>query len=105
VILAGKTVTVTFADGRSATVDITNRDELRFEQREKVSLAKVVSEADDAAPLWVIAGIVHWRMLRSDVADIPAAVDEFVDQLAVDDWLEVVETGKVTASDSDPPTG
>jgi hypothetical protein len=44
-------------------------------------------------------------MLRSEVPDIPADVDEFVDQLAVDDWLEVVDTGKVTASDSVPPTG
>lgn len=104
-ILAGKTVTVKFADGRTETVEISNRDELRFEQSEKISLTRVINEADDGVPLWVIAGIVHWRLLRSEVADIPADKDDFVDMLDTEDWLDIVDSGKVTASDSDPPTG
>lgn len=104
-ILAGKTVTVKFADGRTETVEVTNRDELRFEQSEKISLTRVINEADDGVPLWVIAGIVHWRLLRSEVADIPAGVDDFVDMLDPEDWLDVVDSGKATASDSAPPTG
>lgn len=104
-ILAGKTVTVKFADGHTETVEITNRDELRFEQREKISLSRVISEADDGVPLWVIAGIVHWRLLRSEVADIPPDPDDFFDMLDPEDWLDIVDSGKATASDLAPPTG
>jgi hypothetical protein len=104
VILSGKTVTVLFADGRRETVSISNSDELRFEQREKISLTKTISDGG-AVPLWVAAGIVHWRLLRSEVADIPADLDEFIDSLDPDDWLEVVEEGKAPGSAPVPSTG
>jgi hypothetical protein len=104
VILSGKTVTVRLADGTEHTVDISNRDELRFEQSAKISLARVLVEANEV-PMWVAAGIVHWRLLRSDIEGIPADYDEFVDLLAEEDWIEAVDEGKAAASDQDPTTG
>lgn len=103
-ILSGKTYTVIFADGRRETVTVSNSDELRFEQRERISLSKTLSEGE-GVPLWVVAGILHWRLLRADVADIPADLDEFMDLLDPEEWLELVDEGKATASDSTPPTG
>lgn len=103
-ILSGKTVTVRLADGTEHTVTVSNSDELRFEQREKISLTRVLADGD-GVPLWVVAGIVHWRLLRSDAAGIPAELDEFIDLLDPDAWLEVVEEGKAAGSDQGPPTG
>lgn len=103
-ILSGKTIAVTFADGRREEMTISNSDELRFEQREKVSLSKVLNEGE-GVPLWVVAGIVHWRLLRSAVENIPADFDEFVDLLDPDNWLEVLGEGKAEASGPAPVTG
>ena len=103
-ILSGKTVKVRFADGREETVAVTNSDELRFEQRERISIGKVLT-GEGGLPLWVVAGVIHWRLLRSEVPDIPASLDDFMDMLDPDDWLEVVDEGKAAASDSTPPTG
>jgi hypothetical protein len=104
VILSGKTVTVKFADGRTETMKVSNSDELRFEQREKISLSRVLSEGG-AVPLWVVAGIVQWRLLRSEVPDIPHDLDDFIDMLDPDDWLEVTDEGKAEASAPTPSTG
>jgi hypothetical protein len=104
VILAGQTHAVTFADGRREIVAITNRDELRFEQREKISLSRVLNDGD-GVPLWVVAGIVHWALLRSPVEGIPADYDEFVDLLDPDAWLEVLDEGKAAASAPAPDIG
>ena len=103
-ILSGKTVTVRLADGVEHTVDISNRDELRFEQSAKISLTRVLSDGD-GVPLWVVAGIVHWRLLRSDIEGIPSDVDDFIDLLDPDSWLEVVDEGKAAGSAQDPTTG
>lgn len=103
-ILAGKTVTVLFADGRRETVEIKHSDELRFEQREKISLSRVLSDGG-AVPLWVVAGILHWRLIRSAAPDIPASLDDFIDLLDPTDWLEVVDEGKAVASAPTPSTG
>ena len=106
-ILSGKTVTVVFADGRRETITISQSDELRFEQSQKTSLTRILSgiAEGDGVPLWVIAGIVHWRLLRSDVENIPQGLDEFIDMLEDGDWLEVLDEGKAEDSDPTPSTG
>lgn len=103
-ILSGKTVVIKFADGQTHQVTVTNSDELRFEQREKISLSRTLADGE-GVPMWVVAGIIHWRLLRSEVADIPADLDDFMDLLDPDDWLEVLAGGKAEASAPAPPTG
>lgn len=104
-ILAGKTVIVHLADGTSHTVDISIRDEMRFEQHHKVSLPKVLTDSGYTVPAWVTAGIVHWRLLRSDIEGVPQDFEEFVDSLSPDIWIEEADEGKAEGSALAPPTG
>lgn len=103
-ILSGKTVRIKLTDGSVHDVSVTTSDEMRFEQREKISLSRVLVDGE-GVPLWVLAGIVHWRLLRSAVADIPADLDDFMDLLEPDDWLEVLAEGKAVASAPAPSIG
>ena len=100
-ILAGKTIDITFADGNVVRCTPTNSDEVRFERLAKTSLTRVLT--DDAVPLWVLLGIVHVRLQRDGV-NVPADVDDFADLLA-EMWLEVVDEGKAEGSAPTPGTG
>lgn len=102
-ILAGKTLDITLADGSVHRCTITVRDETDFERSERTSLQKICSFDDDtySVPLYVAVGIIHAR-LRRDGVDVPADPAEFAD-MYVD--MDVVNEGKATGSDLAPPTG
>ena len=98
--VAGQTYRMTLTDGRTFDVRPTAGDEVGFEARAKTSLTRLLS--DGALPMWVILGIIHFRLLR-DHADVPAEFDEFADLLT--DSFDIVDEGKAEASDPTPPTG
>lgn len=102
IVLAGSSFVLTLSDGRKLEVTPTTGDELRFERLTKTSLVRLTAQGEGTPPAWVIIGIVHTRLRRDGVADIPEDQDDFAD-LIVD--LDVVTEGKAEVSDPTQPTG